>query len=149
MRKAPFSPSFSPCFPRAREIYYVREILKDYCRCCLTCFPTSELHTPTAFTSAPNLLAIPMSVIICTFVGVFWCSVLQKPLLVHLCGMGFVHCLSNLLYWVIWWLHLVNNLTFVERIGDMLEPITGFSIEGGTRRLIAVYFGIYSRLLCV
>ena len=26
---------------------------------------------------------------------------------------------------------------------------TGFSIEGGTRRLIAAYFGIYSRLLCV
>ena len=25
----------------------------------------------------------------------------------------------------------------------------GFSIEGGTRRLIAAYFGIYSRLLCV
>ena len=27
--------------------------------------------------------------------------------------------------------------------------ITGFSIEGGTRRLIAAYFEIYSRLLCV
>ena len=27
--------------------------------------------------------------------------------------------------------------------------IAGFSIEGGTRRLIAAYFGIYSRLLCV
>ena len=27
--------------------------------------------------------------------------------------------------------------------------ITRFSIEGGTRRLIAAYFGIYSRLLCV
>ena len=26
---------------------------------------------------------------------------------------------------------------------------SGFSIEGGTRRLIAAYFGIYSRLLCV
>ena len=25
----------------------------------------------------------------------------------------------------------------------------GFSIEGGTRRLIAAYFGIYGRLLCV
>ena len=25
----------------------------------------------------------------------------------------------------------------------------GFSIEGGTQRLIAAYFGIYSRLLCV
>ena len=25
----------------------------------------------------------------------------------------------------------------------------GFSIEGGTWRLIAAYFGIYSRLLCV
>ena len=28
-------------------------------------------------------------------------------------------------------------------------PGSGFSIEGGTRRLIAAYFGIYSRLLCV
>ena len=27
--------------------------------------------------------------------------------------------------------------------------LSGFSIEGGTRRLIAAYFGIYSRLLCV
>ena len=27
--------------------------------------------------------------------------------------------------------------------------LAGFSIEGGTRRLIAAYFGIYSRLLCV
>ena len=27
--------------------------------------------------------------------------------------------------------------------------VAGFSIEGGTRRLIAAYFGIYSRLLCV
>ena len=26
---------------------------------------------------------------------------------------------------------------------------SGFSIEGGTWRLIAAYFGIYSRLLCV
>ena len=26
---------------------------------------------------------------------------------------------------------------------------SGFSIEGGNRRLIAAYFGIYSRLLCV
>ena len=30
-----------------------------------------------------------------------------------------------------------------------LDPLSGFSIEGGTRRLIAAYFGIYSRLLCV
>ena len=29
------------------------------------------------------------------------------------------------------------------------NPESGFSIEGGTRRLIAAYFGIYSRLLCV
>ena len=26
---------------------------------------------------------------------------------------------------------------------------SGFSIEGGTRQLIAAYIGIYSRLLCV
>ena len=31
----------------------------------------------------------------------------------------------------------------------MVTTVTGFSIEGGTRRLIAAYFGIYSRLLCV
>ena len=31
---------------------------------------------------------------------------------------------------------------------NLLEQ-AGFSIEGGTRRLIAAYFGIYSRLLCV
>ena len=30
-----------------------------------------------------------------------------------------------------------------------LHNKAGFSIEGGTRRLIAAYFGIYSRLLCV
>ena len=29
------------------------------------------------------------------------------------------------------------------------KKTAGFSIEGGTRRLIAAYFGIYSRLLCV
>ena len=29
------------------------------------------------------------------------------------------------------------------------ENVAGFSIEGSTRRLIAAYFGIYSRLLCV
>ena len=31
----------------------------------------------------------------------------------------------------------------------MVTTVTGFSIEGGTRQLIAAYFGIYSRLLCV
>ena len=30
-----------------------------------------------------------------------------------------------------------------------LWPYAGFSIEGSTRRLMAAYFGIYSRLLCV
>ena len=30
-----------------------------------------------------------------------------------------------------------------------MYKISGFSKEGGTRRLIAGYFGIYSRLLCV
>ena len=32
---------------------------------------------------------------------------------------------------------------------DNKDNRAGFSIEGGTRRLIAAYFGIYSRLLCV
>ena len=32
---------------------------------------------------------------------------------------------------------------------DIWHKYPGFSIEGGTRRLIAAYFGIYSRLLCV
>ena len=33
--------------------------------------------------------------------------------------------------------------------GAKQRAYSGFSIEGGTRRLIAAYFGIYSRLLCV
>ena len=37
-----------------------------------------------------------------------------------------------------------NNFKFIKHLFH-----AGFSIEGGTRRLIAAYFGIYSRLLCV
>ena len=32
---------------------------------------------------------------------------------------------------------------------NLLLFLAGFSTEGGTRRLVAAYFGIYSRLLCV
>ena len=39
-----------------------------------------------------------------------------------------------------------NNWLYMCKCSD---PEAGFSIEGGTRRLIAAYFGIYSRLLCV
>ena len=35
------------------------------------------------------------------------------------------------------------------QLRSYLETMAGFSIEGGTRRLIAAYFGIYSHLLCV
>ena len=41
----------------------------------------------------------------------------------------------------------VNNI--VKSFNANKAPGPGFSIEGGTRRLIAAYFGIYSRLLCV
>ena len=43
------------------------------------------------------------------------------------------------------------RLTFrVFRFGDSILSLeAGFSIESGTRRLIAAYFGIYSCLLCV
>ena len=41
-------------------------------------------------------------------------------------------------------IHLWNNWIVLLK-----EQSAGFSIEGGTRRLIAAYFGIYSRLLCV
>ena len=40
-------------------------------------------------------------------------------------------------------------MTRVTRMTGMTRMTAGFSIEGGTRRLIAAYFGIYSRLLCV
>ena len=36
-----------------------------------------------------------------------------------------------------------------EKTNTLTGYYSGFSIEGGTRRLIAAYFGIYSRLLCV
>ena len=39
-----------------------------------------------------------------------------------------------------------DNLAFSLKA---IFVFAGFSIEGGTRRLIAAYFGIYSRLLCV
>ena len=41
------------------------------------------------------------------------------------------------------WHLCISESSFVQ------SCTTGFSIEGGTRRLIAAYFGIYSRLLCV
>ena len=40
---------------------------------------------------------------------------------------------------------VVNSACFLTNVGHK----AGFSIAGGTRRLIAAYFGIYSRLLCV
>ena len=52
--------------------------------------------------------------------------------------------------------HLVQRLdnnvpaSSEQKVVSMKKTnLTGFSIEGGTRRLIAAYFGIYSRLLCV
>ena len=42
---------------------------------------------------------------------------------------------------------LTNVFVFFQISGIVI--LTGFSIEGGTWRLIAAYFGIYSRLLCV
>ena len=45
---------------------------------------------------------------------------------------------------------LLAKLTLKRFYVDVIfANYTGFSIEGGTRRLIAAYFGIYSRLLCV
>ena len=44
--------------------------------------------------------------------------------------------------------HGDKTLRLIEKKISCLSA-TGFSIEGGTRRLIAAYFGIYSRLLCV
>ena len=44
----------------------------------------------------------------------------------------------------------MTKMTGVTEKNEVIEVIkTGFSIEGGTRRLIAAYFGIYSCLLCV
>ena len=58
--------------------------------------------------------------------------------------------------------HSINKLSKKKEKGFALDlfrvhhnymPVhlvgSGFSIEGGTRRLIAAYFGIYSHLLCV
>ena len=51
----------------------------------------------------------------------------------------------------VWEAYILEGLIF--RILRYLIKNTlycsGFSIEGGTRRLIAAYFGIYSHLLCV
>ena len=63
------------------------------------------------------------------------------------------------------WNSLVEQWNSVERYGGNSGTVkqcggtvwwirgtmeqSGFSIEGGIRRLIAAYFGIYSRLLCV
>ena len=44
-------------------------------------------------------------------------------------------------------IRLVEKLSRQSR--DKVIATPGFSIEGGTRRLIAPYFGIYSLLLCV
>ena len=48
------------------------------------------------------------------------------------------------------WVTKINGQTmFAETLNNFTLTTAGFSIEGGTRRLIAAYFGIYSRLLCV
>ena len=44
---------------------------------------------------------------------------------------------------------LKEHLSFYHTVDTKIKMFTGFSIEGGTRQLIAAYFGIYSRLLCV
>ena len=48
---------------------------------------------------------------------------------------------------------MLNSVTHGFWCGGILGWLggvcPGFSIEGGTRQLIAAYFGIYSRLLCV
>ena len=57
--------------------------------------------------------------------------------------------LNQKLLWVID-RYVFNNLAVDNAVKQQITSTqAGFSIEGGTRRLIAAYLGIYSRLLCV
>ena len=52
--------------------------------------------------------------------------------------------------WFVWTnLHVSHFSKCVKGLVVHSAQESGFSIEGGTWRLIAAYFGIYSRLLCV
>ena len=51
--------------------------------------------------------------------------------------------------WIVWFVLSLLHWLAIYPVHIAIYPMdTGFSLEGGTRRLIAAYFGIYSRLLC-